>query len=41
MALHPQRDRGIPRGLLYARLPVQALFIAWALRATRQLDAEA
>ena len=41
MALHPQRYRGIPRGLLYARLPVQALFIAWALRATRQLDAEA
>jgi uncharacterized membrane protein len=39
MALHPERYRGIPRGLLYARLPVQALFISWALRSTRQLDA--
>jgi uncharacterized membrane protein len=39
MALHPERYRGIPRGLLYARLPVQALFIGWALRSTRQLDA--
>ncbi len=35
MALHPDRFRRIPRGLLYARLPVQALFIAWALRSTR------
>jgi uncharacterized membrane protein len=35
MALHPERYRRIPRGLLYARLPVQALIIAWALRATR------
>jgi uncharacterized membrane protein len=35
MALHPERYRGIPRALLYARLPVQGLFIAWALRATR------
>ena len=35
MALHPERYRRIPRALLYARLPVQAVFIAWALRATR------
>ena len=35
MALHPERYRRIPRALLYARLPVQGLFIAWALRATR------
>jgi uncharacterized membrane protein len=35
MALHPERYRAIPRALLYARLPVQGLFIAWALRATR------
>src|SRR2546421_7296885 len=35
MALHPERYRRIPRRLLYARLPVQALFMAWALRATR------
>ena len=41
MALHPERYRSIPRGLLYARLPVQALFIAWALRSTRPVDAGA
>jgi uncharacterized membrane protein len=35
MAVHPERYRQIPRALLYARLPVQGLFIAWALRATR------
>jgi uncharacterized membrane protein len=35
MALHPDRYRRIPPALLYARLPVQALLIAWALRATR------
>src|SRR4030088_181735 len=35
MALHPERYRRIPPALLYARLPVQALIIAWALRATR------
>ena len=39
MALHPERYRRIPPALLYARLPVQALIIAWALRATRQVDA--
>jgi uncharacterized membrane protein len=35
MAVHPERYRRIPRALLYARLPVQVLFMAWALRATR------
>jgi uncharacterized membrane protein len=32
MAVHPERYRGIPggRGALLARLPFQALFIAWA-----------
>ena len=32
---HCDRDNRIPRALLYARLPAQAVFIAWALRATR------
>jgi uncharacterized membrane protein len=35
MALHPERYRRVPRALLYARLPLQGLFIAWARRATR------
>jgi uncharacterized membrane protein len=35
MAVHPERYKRIPRALLYARLPVQGLFILWALRATR------
>jgi uncharacterized membrane protein len=30
MALNPDQFRQIPRAGLYARLPVQALFIAWA-----------
>ena len=30
MALHPERFRGIPGWLLWARLPVQALLVAWA-----------
>jgi uncharacterized membrane protein len=29
MALHPQRYRDIPRGLLWLRLPFQGLLIAW------------
>ena len=29
MALHPERYRKIPPWALYARLPVQALFIYW------------
>ena len=36
MALHPERFRAIPRAALYARLPVQALFVAWALAARRR-----
>ena len=37
MALHPDRYRKLPGGKvgLYARLPVQALFVAWALAAGR------
>ena len=35
MALHPEQYRQIPRAALYARLPVQALFVAWALAARR------
>jgi uncharacterized membrane protein len=37
MALHPDRIRGlsIPPALLWARLPVQAVFVAWVWRATR------
>lgn len=37
MALHPERYRGIPggRAALYARLPFQAVFIAWARAAAR------
>ena len=31
MALHPERYRKIPPWALYARLPVQALFIYWVL----------
>jgi uncharacterized membrane protein len=37
MALHPERYRSIPGGrpALIARLPLQALFIAWARAAGR------
>jgi uncharacterized membrane protein len=37
MALHPDRYRKVPGGppALYARLPVQLLFIAWARAAGR------
>ena len=37
MAVNPDRYKGIPggRNALYARLPVQALFIAWAHAAGR------
>jgi uncharacterized membrane protein len=33
MAVHAERYRRIPRSLLLARLPVQALLIAWVWRA--------
>ena len=36
MALNPDDYRQIPRAALYARLPVQALFVAWALAASRR-----
>jgi uncharacterized membrane protein len=36
MALHPERYRRIPRPALFARLPLQAAFIAWALAAARR-----
>jgi uncharacterized membrane protein len=32
MAVNAQRFRRIPRPLLWARLPVQALFVAWVWR---------
>jgi len=37
MALHPERYRRVPGGrrALYARLPLQALFVAWARAAGR------
>jgi uncharacterized membrane protein len=31
MALHPELGRGIPEWSLWARLPLQFVFIAWAL----------
>jgi uncharacterized membrane protein len=38
MAMNPDRYEDIPggRNALYARLPVQALFIAWAHMARRR-----
>jgi len=36
MALHPERHRPISPLLLWARLPLQPLLMAWALRATRR-----
>ncbi len=36
MALNPGDYPQIPRAALYARLPVQALFVAWALAARRR-----
>jgi uncharacterized membrane protein len=38
MALHPERYRKVPggRAALYARLPLQAAAIAWALAAGRE-----
>jgi uncharacterized membrane protein len=39
MALNPDDIRGlpdIPRWLLWARLPLQAVFIAWVIHATRE-----
>jgi uncharacterized membrane protein len=36
MALHPDRFRKVPPAALYARLPVQLLFIAWVRAAARR-----
>ena len=36
MALNPGDYPQIPRAALYARLPAQALFVAWALAARRR-----
>ena len=42
MALHPERYPNLPEVGLYARLPLQALFIYWAfLVATRPIETEA
>jgi uncharacterized membrane protein len=38
MALNPDRYNNMPRAGLYARLPVQLLFIAWAHAAGRKLE---
>jgi len=35
MALHPDRYKKIPPAALYARLPVQLVFIAWVRSAAR------
>lgn len=36
MALHPERYRRFPHALLWARLPLQPMIVAWALHATRR-----
>ena len=36
MALNPDRFREVPRAALWARLPLQAGFIAWALAAAKR-----
>jgi uncharacterized membrane protein len=43
MALHPERSPQVPGGLtaLRARLPLQAVFIAWVLGAAREREGEA
>jgi uncharacterized membrane protein len=35
MAWHPERYTRIPRWVLYARLPFQAVFVTWVWRGTR------
>ena len=37
MAVHPNRFSDIPAAFLYLRLPLQAVFIAWAYWATRPI----
>ena len=36
MALNPDQFKDVPKPALYARLPVQVLFVAWALAAARR-----
>jgi uncharacterized membrane protein len=36
MALNPERYKNIPRAALYARLPLQLLFIRWVLNAAKR-----
>ena len=36
MALNPDRYKDIPKPALWGRLPIQALFIAWAIAAGRR-----
>lgn len=36
MAMKPEQFKEVPKAALYARLPVQALFIAWALAAGKR-----
>lgn len=38
MLLHPERFPEIPRWVLWARIPLQVVLIAWALRYTRTLE---
>ena len=38
MALHPERYPKIPEAALYARLPLQALFVYWVWLATQKDD---
>jgi uncharacterized membrane protein len=36
MALHPELGRGLPEWALWARLPLQVVFVAWALWVGRE-----
>jgi uncharacterized membrane protein len=40
MAAHPELFPKLPRGALYARLPLQGVFIAWILAAMRDAPAD-
>jgi uncharacterized membrane protein len=41
MVIHPELGGTVPAWFLWARLPLQAVFIAWALWAGRSLDGPA
>ncbi len=36
MALHPERYKSVPKAALYARLPLQLLFVRWVLAAAKR-----